>query len=479
MVRQTLYWHDYETFGTDPKRDRPVQFAGVRTDHDFNRIDEPLVVYCRPADDYLPHPAACAITGITPQQAQAEGRCEAEFIRIIEEQIARPNTCTLGYNNLRFDDEVTRNTLYRNLYDPYQREWRNGNSRWDLIDVIRAAWALRPEGIEWPVDAEGVPVFRLEELTRANRIEHLAAHDALSDVLATIAMAKRVKTAQPRLYQFLFQHRGKSAAFELLQLGQFEPVVHVSGKYPARRHHLAIVLPLCRHPDNSNGIIVYDLATKPDALLSLTAEQIKQRLFTPSEQLPEGVTRIPLKTVHLNKCPVLAPIRVIRRQDEERLNIDLQTCYRHKAALQTAEDLTEKIGQVFTGDGFEPVSDPDLMIYSGGFFNDDDKRKMALIHRTSPEQLNRLKLDFDDPRLSEMFFRYRARNYPDALSVSEREQWYQYCRRKLTDPNGGRGFADFCSELQQLQADPSVDRKVLSDLKQFGAEKMTRLAISQ
>src|SRR5690606_22124338 len=143
---------------------------------------EPLVIYCQPTEDMLPQPEACLITGITPQKAKSEGIREVEFIRLIHEQFSKPDTCVAGYNSIRFDDEVTRNTLYRNFFDPYAREWQNGCSRWDLIDVMRLAYALRPDGIQWPTREDGLPSFRLEDLTRANGVEHEAAHDAMSDV---------------------------------------------------------------------------------------------------------------------------------------------------------------------------------------------------------------------------------------------------------------------------------------------------------
>jgi exodeoxyribonuclease-1 len=202
-IEPTFYFHDYETFGISPAKDRPAQFAGIRTDADFNLIGEPLVVYCKPPADYLPDPEACLITGITPQKAMKDGLCEADFIRQIHEQFATPNTCVLGYNSIRFDDEVTRYTLYRNFYDPYAYAWQNGNSRWDILDMLRACYALRPEGIEWAFDEEGKPSFRLEKLTVTNGVAHANAHDALSDVLATIEMAKRVKKAQPKLFGYL------------------------------------------------------------------------------------------------------------------------------------------------------------------------------------------------------------------------------------------------------------------------------------
>ncbi len=223
----TLYWHDYETSGIDPRFDRPMQFAGVRTDEDLNIIGEPLMIYCKPSGDYLPHPQAALVTGLTPQLAEKEGLNEAEFIKQIHDELAAPGTCGVGYNSLRFDDEFTRFTLFRNFYDAYAREWQSGNSRWDIIDMVRLTRALRPEGIHWPNREDGKPSFRLEDLTAANGIEHSGAHDALADVYATIEMARLIKNAQPKLYDYVFERRRKQALAPLLNLNERKPVVHV------------------------------------------------------------------------------------------------------------------------------------------------------------------------------------------------------------------------------------------------------------
>ncbi|MGZ5051026.1 MAG: exodeoxyribonuclease I [Methylobacter sp.] len=471
---QTFYWHDYETFGADPQRDRPVQFAGVRTDFDFNIVDDPLVIYCKPTPDYLPHPEACLITGITPQYAELKGVCEAEFIRLIHEQLARPNTCALGYNSVRFDDEVTRNCLYRNFYDPYAREWQGGNSRWDLIDVLRAARALRPDGIVWPVNEDGMPSFRLELLTQANNLTHEAAHDALSDVYATIAITKLVKQAQPKLYQFLLQNRGKLEALNLLQLGSFKPVVHISGKYPAVKNCLAIVLPVCKHPINGNGIIVYDLSVDPAPMLELSVEEIRQRIFTATVDLPEGVNRIPLKTVHINKCPVLAPVSVIRPDDAQRLEIDLALCRENIAKIKNAEDLPLKLMQVFGGPSYaEQNLDPDLAIYAGGFFSDSDKKQMEKIKGMAPGQLINSTFKFTDNRLAEILFRYRARNYPDTLDNDELLKWNQFCINRLTGRQSGASIVlkDYFEKLAMLRQDENVNKDIISALETYGQEK--------
>lgn len=479
-INATLFWHDYETFGTDPQRDRPSQFAGVRTDLDFKVVDDPVCFFCKTPDDYLPQPEACVITGITPQQVDADGLCEAEFTKQIHTQLIKPNTCTLGYNSLRFDDEVTRNILYRNFYDPYAREWQNGNSRWDLIDVVRAARALRPEGIVWPENTEGRPSFRLEDLTRANGIEHTGAHDALVDVYATIALAKLLKTAQPKLFDFLWQHRGKTKALELLAVGNLTPVVHISGMYPALRHCLAVVLPLCKHPTNANEIIVYDLSVDPELLLSASVAEIQQRLFTATADLPEGTVRIPIKTVHINKCPVLAPLSVIRPQDAIRLALDLTQCLDHCEQIKAAIGLTEKLTAVYRDRSYaESLDDPDLAIYSGGFLNETDKRTLTKITTASPAQLARSVFNFNDKRLPEMLFRYRARNFPETLSNVETAQWREFCVKRLTGEQGGASIKldDYLLQLKALRDNGQIAAQLLDDLEHYAKQKVERLKV--
>lgn len=482
MSDKTFYWHDYETFGTDPLRDKPAQFAGLRTDEAFNIVDDPLVIYLKPSDDSLPNPDACLITGITPQLAEQKGLSEVDFIGLIHKEIAKPNTCTLGYNSLRFDDEVTRNCLYRNFYDPYAREWQHGNSRWDVIDLVRAARALRPDGIIWPLNTEGRPSVKLDQLTIANDIVHEAAHDALSDVYATLALAGLVKKAQPKLYQFLWQHRLKTEALNLLQLGSFQPLVHISGKYPAAKSCLAIVLPIAMHPTNSNGIIVYDLSVDPEPMLELSQEEIRQRIFTAANDLPEGTARIPLKTVHINKCPVLAPISVIKPVDADRLELDLPGCRANIVKIKARHGLEEKIAAVFNDRHvFERDLDPDFALYSGGFFSDADKRKMTHIRSMSPEQLAKTSFNFIDPRLPEMLFRYRARNYPETLSVEENQKWQKFCIDRLTGrkPGAGITFEDYFARLLELKSEKNINSGILSALEDYAVEKMQKLGFSR
>lgn len=483
-MTHSLFWYDYETTGANPQKDRPIQFAGVRTDLNFNIIDEPISIFCKLSLDVLPHPQACLITKITPQFTNERGVCEAEFMRQIHAQLSQPHTCSLGYNSIRFDDEVTRHALYRNFYDAYEREWQNGNSRWDLLDVFRAAQALRPDGFNWVYDNDNKPIFKLDQLTVANNIQHSNAHDALADVYALLALANLLRHAQPRLFQFLFEHRTKTQAAKLLAVGTGIPLVHISGMYPATKNCLAIVMPLCVHPTNANEIVVYDLSVDPLPLLTLSSEEIKQRLFVATDNLPENLPRIPLKTVHINKCPVLAPMSVLRPEDVIRPNVDVETCLKNaeqlRAALkQESAVFTKKMTAVFNQPyaNLQIPVDVDLALYGGGFFSSIDKKAMSQIRLSSPEKLGILP-HYEDKRLPEMLLRYRARNYPNTLNAEEWTTWQKFCVTQLTEKNSSASIRlDEYFEQIQVLINQGADTTITQALLDYAQEKMRQLDI--
>lgn len=444
----SIFWYDYETTGINPRCDRPLQVAGIRTDEQLNEIGEPLNLYCRPSDDILPHPAACRITGITPRVLLDKGLTEAEFVARVHAELALPGTCGAGYNSIRFDDEVTRYALYRNFYDPYAREWQGGNSRWDLIDLVRAAYALRPEGIEWPRDEEGRVSLRLERLTVVNGIEHGQAHDALSDVRATIGLARLIRDRQPRLYDFFYQLRSKAKVSEQIQL--LQPFVHVSGRFAGARGYLAVVLPLAWHPRNRNALIVCDLQSDPQPLLEVDAEGLRRRLYSRRDELAEGELPVPLKLLHINKCPVVAPLKVLRPNDIERLQIDLGLCERRAETLRGARtQWVGKLSELYAADEFESQQDPEQRLYEG-FLGDRDRRFCEQVRHSTGEQLARGNWAFEDERLPELLFRYRARNFPDSLNDAERVNWQVLCRDRLNNSAAGapNTLADFEQALQ-------------------------------
>ncbi|MCE6979940.1 exodeoxyribonuclease I [Pseudomonas frederiksbergensis] len=431
----SIFWYDYETTGINPRCDRPLQVAGIRTDFDLNEIDEPVNLYCQPSDDILPHPAACAITGITPARLAEQGLSEADFMTRVHAQLAAPGTCGAGYNTLRFDDEMTRYSLYRNFFDPYAREWQGGNSRWDLIDVVRAAYALRPDGLVWPKDDEGRVTLKLERLTAANGIDHGHAHEALSDVRATIALARLIREKQPKLYDWLFQLRSKQKVMDQIRL--LQPMVHISGRFSAARNYVGVVLPLAWHPRNRNALIVCDLHLDPQGLLDLDAETLRQRLYTRRDDLAEGELPVPLKLIHINKCPVVAPLSVLRPVDQQRLGLDMALYQERALRLSDAQQVwRDKVSDIYSSDDFSPSQDPEQQLYNG-FIGDRDRRLCEQVRAADPLQLAQEQWPFDDERLPELLFRYRARNFPDTLSLEEQESWRIFCQKRLCAPEWG------------------------------------------
>jgi exodeoxyribonuclease I len=452
----SFFWHDYETFGRVPRCDRPAQFAGIRTNAELEEIESPVEIFCKPAPDYLPDPQACLLTGITPQMCLQKGVAEYLFAQGIEAQLGRTGTVGVGYNSIRFDDEVTRYLFWRNLMDPYAREWQNQCGRWDILDVVRTTWALRPQGITWPKHDDGKPSFKLEHLTQANGLTHAAAHDALSDVRATIALARLVKKQQPRLWDFCLKLRRKDAV--LTEIGVGQPFLHVSGMYGTERGGLAMVWPLAPHPTNKNELIVWDLAHNPQELFDLPLADIRQRIFLSKEDAAAlGVTRLPIKTIHINKSPiVMGNLQILNDALAQQWGIDKPKCLQHaEIAAAHGHTLAGVWPEVYQRPSSTSDPDVDEDLY-GGFVGAEDRRALERLRALDFEKMQSKTPAFTDHRLSELLLRYRARNAPHTLLEHEKAQWQTHCQRRLHHGvNGYLSLAALHEQIDQLgeQAD--------------------------
>lgn len=432
---ESFLWFDLETFGRNPRTSRISQFAAIRTDFELNPIDEPISLFCKPADDFLPEPEAAIITGITPQFAFKAGLCEAEFMAAINEQFNRPGTCGVGFNSIRFDDEFVRFGLYRNFLDPYEREYAGGNSRWDLLDVTRFFYALRPDGLNWPLREDGMSSFKLENLAKANDCFEGEAHEALSDVRSLINLARKLKSLQPRLWDYALNLRDKAFVANFLTLQKYQSILHVSGQFSAAKACSALMLPIMPHPVIKNRTIAVALAPEALQLLELNTQQISSNIFTKSSELPEGEVRIGIKEIHHNRCPALIGLQSLTdnellrwKIESERLQLDLgQAEIIRQQLLSGLESIRDKLRVVFSAAREFKSDDPDGALYDG-FIDRADKLKFSKA-RSSKGQAP---LVFNDPRLTELYFRYKARNWPDSLDTSERKLWNQHKSQHLS-----------------------------------------------
>ncbi len=450
----TFYFFDVETSGFSGRDDRIMQFAGQRTDMDLKPIGEPDNILVKVTPDVLPQPDAVLVHGITPQKTLMEGITEGEFAKYLTAQVFKTDTIMVGFNNIRFDNEFIRFTLWRNFYDAYEWSWKDGSSTWDLLDVVRMTRALRPEGIEWPFAPDGKPSNRLEYLSAVNKLDHADAHDALSDVKASIALAQLVKSKQPKLFDYLLQHRNKNKVAPLINSGQ--PVVYTSGRYPSEFNKTTLAVMVAQKSDKS-GALMYDLRIDPDEFKDLSAAELAKRWAARGPDAPY----FPVKTLGYNKCPAVAPAEVLEAGDGyKKLQLHKEIVSNHLKKLQTAtgfgNKLLEALEIMWPKRQPELVADPlkvDGQLYDR-FVPDTDKTKLSVIRAAKAEELGNLNLNFKDERLKLLLPLYKARNYPKNLTETEQMEWEAFRQRKLIQ--SGRA-QDFFGRLEELAKTPGLD----------------------
>lgn len=469
-MQDSFFFYDLETSGFNPRDARIMQFAGQRTDMNLKPIGKPVNQLIRMSDEILPEPDAVLITGITPQQTIADGVTEAEFLRQFHEEVAVPGTIFVGFNSVRFDDEFMRYLHYRNFYDPYEWQWRDNKSRWDILDVVRMTRALRPEGIVWPVDAMGKPTNRLTELTELNGLEHVKAHDALSDVFATIAVARMIQNKQPKLFDYLLRMRQKSQVAALCESGQ--PFLYTSGRYPSEWQKTTAVGVVADHPQRQ-GSLVFDLRYDPMVFSAMNVEEIMEAWQRRGDA--EGV-RLPVKTLQYNRCPAVAPLSVLDDASQDRLQLQATIVQKHfkelqnsglaKKLLQALALIEEKQEALFATEAY----DVDAKLYDG-FFDGADRTKMSLVRAADADELKTLEVQFSDDRLRSLFPLYKARNFRQLLSDDERELWERFRERRLMSGKQASRAAKFFQRLSELHAQSTTSeeqRYLLEELRLYG-----------
>ena len=452
-MTKTFFFYDLETSGLSARSDRVMQFAGQRTGMDLKPVGEPVNVLVRLNDDTLPSPDAIMVTGITPQQTVQDGHTEAEFAKILAEQIFIPDTIAVGFNNIHFDDEFVRHLFWRNFYDPYEWTWKDGRSRWDLLDVVRMTRALRPEGIEWPV-VDGKPVNKLELIAAANGMVHTKAHDALSDVEALIQVTQLIKTKQPHLYGYLLNMRDKSKVQKLVNLDDKKPFVYSSGRYSAEFDRTTVAFPLTS--GRNKNVVVYDLRHDPTDFISLSPEELKKRMYaTYEERKKDGYVAIPVKELQYNRAPAVAPLGVLMQNDGwDRLKLDLEVIEKHSKLLLGAPHFAENIRSLYESrPEFTKSKDAEEQLYDS-FVSDRDRLRIETVRNATERELADFHPEFTDDRLPDLLVRYKARSFPGTLNEGELAQWEQWRSARLQAQLPG-----YVSALQRLSTTVTDDNK--------------------
>ena len=464
-MAQTFFFYDLETSGLNPRQDRIMQFAGQRTDMNLEPIGEPYNLLVTLNDDTLPSPDALMVTGITPQKTVEEGYSEAHFVRMLSEEIFTPDTIAVGFNNIRFDDEFIRHLLWRNFHDPYEWSWKDGRSRWDLLDVVRLTRALRPEGINWPVDDKGEPSNRLELITSANGIAHENAHDALADVTALIAVTKLIKQKQPQLYDYLLKMRDKKVVQQLVNVDDKKPFVYASGRYDKEFAKTTVAFPLTT--SRNGGVVVYDLRYDPTPFVGLDTNELAAKIFASwEERQAEDFVKLPVKELQYNRCPAVAPLGVLEQGDGwQKISLDLKTVQKHQNILLNHPDFAEKLRTIFENKpAFKKLPDPEAQLYDG-FLNDRDRIRVEAVRNADERELADFHPEFQDERLAPLLLHYKARNFPRSLSEDDLAQWEAWRAQHLQAQLPG-----FMAYLQRLAPTATDEQQFILQELQLWAE---------
>ena len=428
-------------------------------------IGEPYNLLVALNDDTLPSPDALMVTGITPQKTVEEGYTEAQFTQMLSEEIFTPDTIAVGFNNIRFDDEFIRHVLWRNFHDPYEWSWKDGRSRWDVLDVVRLTRALRPEGIKWPLDAKGEPSNRLELITSANGIAHENAHDALADVTALIAVTKLIKQKQPQLYDYLLKMRDKKVVQQLVNVDDKKPFVYASGRYDKEFAKTIVAFPLTT--SRNGGVVVYDLRYDPAPFVGLSQEELAKKIFASwEERQAEDFVKLPVKELQYNRCPAVAPLGVLEQGDGWRkISLDLATVQKHQDMLLKYPDFAEKLRGIFENKpAFKKLPDPETQLYDG-FLNDRDRLRVEAVRNADERELADFHPEFQDERLAPLLLHYKARNFPRSLSEDDLAQWEAWRAQRLQTQ-----LPQFMAALQRLAPTATDEQQFILQELQLWAE---------
>ena len=456
----TFFFYDLETSGLSGRNDRIMQFAGIRTGMDLKPIGEPVNVLVALNDDTLPSPEALMVTGITPQQTTTDGYTEAQFVDIILREVFTEGTIAVGYNNIRFDDEFIRHLLWRNFRDPYEWSWRDGRSRWDLLDVVRMTRALRPGGIKWPV-VDGKPTNRLELVTKENGIDHLKAHDALSDVEALIAVTQLIKKKQPQLYDYLLKMRDKKEVKKLVNLEDKQPFVYTSGRFDVEYQKTTVSFPLTA--GKNGNVVTYDLRYDPTPFINLESNELAKKLYAPwEERKSDGFVALPVKEMQYNRTPAVAPLGVLEQGDGwNRVGLDKETIEKHRSTLLSAPHFAENIRSLFENKPeFKKSPEPEAQLYDG-FIGDADRLRAQAVAAADERSLADMHPEFQDERLVSLLLHYKARSFPRSLSADESVVWEKWRVERIQSQ-----LAQFVKSMERLS------KQELSDQQKFVLEEL-------
>jgi len=412
---KTYLFYDTETTGLNPCFDQILQFAAIRTDEDFNELERHQF-FIRLNPDVIPAPYAMMTHLIRLDQLKT-GQCEYEAIQEIHQLVNTPETISVGYNTLGFDDEFLRFSFYRNLLPSYTHQWANGCSRLDLFPIVTLYFLHKKESLRWP-ENNGKTNLKLENLNALNHLADGQAHDAMVDVEATLALAKKLKS-YTKMWDYAVGYFNKNTdvkrfrqlpiAFESVYAPHREALLVASSLGPGKNYQ-APVLCLGSHLHYKNQMLW--LRLDKEDLIKTTGNTIAQHTYVLRKRFGEQ--------------PILLPPlpRFLEQIDEERLKL----ADKNKTWLKDHSNILQLICDYYQNYKYPevPACDLNANLYIQPFPTPEEEYQCRQFHQADIKTKCTLLSKFENDCLKMLAIRLIGRNFKDELSDPEKTIFQRY-----------------------------------------------------
>jgi exodeoxyribonuclease-1 len=464
LMQQTYLFYDLETTGRSKCFDQILQFAAIRTDLNLNELERHQIqvkLNC----DVIPDPEAILIHHI-PVTDMLQGVAEIEAMTQIHALLNTPGTLSGGYNTLKFDDEFLRFSFHRNLLPPYTHQWANQCGRFDLYPLAQLYYLYHHECLNWPTTAEGKITLKLERLSQANQLATGAAHQAITDVEATVALA-RIFFKNKEMWRYVMDFFDKAAELkrrakipDFLETAQEKyPIALLVGAAGSSDFFQYPALSLGQHLHYKNQTLWLRLDKKE--LATSTLDTFTQTTWV-SHQKPGETFLLPF-TGRFKKH--LSPERTLITEQ------NLQW-------LSDNAPLLSEIQMHYRDYKYPEIPNLDVQadLYTAGFLSREEERLCAQFHVVPPEKKALIAEQFPTARLQEITTRILGRHYPQHLSPTLREKWQGYLSQLPTNPSTDwRGEQRLTKnmaqqkmvELKKANTENALNLQLLTALEQY------------
>lgn len=454
-------FYDLETTGISPAYDQPLQFAAILTDESF--VEKQRVnLRCRLAPHILPSPQALIVTGIKPDQLTDPSL--PSLIEFSQKVVALTEQWApaiwVGYNTLKFDEEVLRQTFYQNLSPSVYATQFNGNSRFDILPAVYAARVKDPSVLNWPDDKGGRVSFKLDRLAPANGFEAHNAHDALGDVEATIHIARRIADRKPSLWAELLSNAHKAEVHAKLET--FKPaelILRFGGGEP--RAYTGVFCGYSQENDTQAAFFDLD-AADPSELLTASDDA----LFAAVDSSPKII-----RGMSTNKAPALMTVTEPSPEHQRRA-----------AVIADAPDFRRRVGETmaarFDDDLSAPPKPVEEQIY-GELYSNSDKSLLGEFQHANWPRRHEIVSSLSDRRLRQLGNRLVAFYSAELLTAEELSRYQEYLREKWIPSSEEKHqwmtFAKAEEELGRLRALSGADHTNLDAIERFIVDRRRAL----